>query len=264
MSTRHLLRLAGVTAAILLAGCKAFEVDNIQVALINMPTDEGQEGYVTSPTAVFIEGNGIGLSSTQVGQEGCVVANIGNSGSNSNFSYIEAGPSITASFDPPSGTLERTTVNGHAFYAMPAGISIPFVPGDVVTITIPGAPGGFPARQVTARTAEAFTAGPITLPTSTDADLPLTWTNVPDVTGSAMFYSIRYSTSGAIQDREIACVFRDDGTGVIGASLLSEFRASSNRTAIAQRGRISANRAGAIITHITSTFDVPVTLTDTP
>jgi hypothetical protein len=77
-----------------------------------------------------------------------------------------------------------------------------------------------------------------------------------------MFYSLRYSSTGTTQDREIACVFRDDGTGVIGSQVLTSFRTGSNRTGMAQRARITANRTGLIITHITSTFEVTLTLTD--
>jgi hypothetical protein len=258
------MRLARILAATLAtAACSALEVEPVQVALISVPTEVTDNGYTTSPFASFIQGTGIGLSSTQVGQEGCLVrSTTGSTGAN--FEYIDAGASLTARFAGPDVTLTKTTVEGREVYQLPAGASLAFTPGDMITFVIPGAPGGFPARQVSARTAEAFTAAPITLPTSLTEDLTVTWTGVPEVAGSAMFYSIRYSSPGNTSEREIACVFRDDGVGVIAAAMLTEFRQSSVREATAQRGRITSSRSGLVITHLTSLFEVPVTLTDVP
>lgn len=259
------MRFAGVLAfTLFLAACRSLEVERVQVALISVPSELTEEGYESMPFASFIEGTGIGLSSTTVGQEGCIDRATTASTGSPTFDYIDAGPSITARFSGPEATLTKRTVDSRTTYALPEGISLAFTPGEQITVTIPGAVDGFPARQVTARTAEAFTAAEITLPTSTTADLTVTWTPVPDISGSAMFYSIRYSSPGVSDEREIACVFRDDGTGVIGATMLTEFRQSSVRDAIAQRARITANRAGSVITHVTSTFGVPVTLTDVP
>ena len=93
--------------------------------------------------------------------------------------------------------------------------------------------------------------------------MAVTWSPAATVVvGSAMFYSFQYSTSGGIPDREIACVFQDDGTGVVGSATLTEYRTSSVRSATAQRGRITFNRVGGTITHVSSIFQVPVTLTD--
>jgi hypothetical protein len=263
MTSPRSLRLAGVlTTGLLAAACQSFEVEPVQVALISVPTEQTEAGYETSPSAFFIEGTGIGLSSTAVGQEGCIDRLLSLPGGVPNFEYIDAGTSITAHFDGPDVTLTKTSVDGRPTYTVPEGLELEFTPGEVITFTIPGAAGGFPARTVSARTAEVFTASPITLPTTTSDDLTVTWTPVPEATGSAMFYSIRYSSTGATQDREIACVFRDDGSGVIGANVLSAFRSSSNRSAFAQRGRITASRTGNAITHVTSTFQIPVVLTD--
>ena len=255
-------RLAGVVALTLVAAsCKSLEVEPVQVAILSVPTQQTENGYVTSPSAFFIEGTGLALSSTQVGQEGCIDQPI-RTGGNASFTYLDAGNPVTARFAGPEVSLTRTVDGNRTTYDLAEGLELPFTPGAIITFNIPGAAGGFPARSVAGRTAEAFTASAITLPTSPTEDLNLTWTPVPEAPGSAMFYSIRYSSIGSTQDREIACVFRDDGTGVIGSQVLANFRLGSNRTGIAQRARITANRTGLIITHITSTFEFPLTLTD--
>ena len=262
----HLQRLAGLAALTLAAAaCSPLEVEPIKVAVISVPTDDVGAGlYTTSPAAFFIQGTGIRLSSTVVGQEGCVTQPITSSGGTPNFEYIEAGDAITARFNGPTATLAKQAVSGRILYEL-ADEPLEFTPGQTISFTIPGAVRGFPERVVTARTAEAFVADPITLPTSTSEDLVVTWDPGVDGTGAAMFYSIRYSSSGATSlDTQIACVFRDDGSGVVPATLLTAFRDSSIRQAIAQRARVTAERVGDAVTHVTSTFEVPVTLTDVP
>jgi hypothetical protein len=259
------MRPASVLAfTLLLAACRSLEVEIVQVAIISVPTELTEQGYESKPFASFIEGSGIGLSSTVVGQEGCVVRATTAVPGSPGFDNIDGGPGITVRFSGPEATLTKRIVDSREIYALPEGVSMAFTPGEQITVTTPGAVDGFPARQLIARTAEAFTAAPITLPTSTTDDLTVTWTPVPDVSGSAMFYSIRYSSPGISDEREIACVFRDDGTGLIGSTMLTEFRLSSVRHAIAQRARVTASRAGSAIIHVTSTFEVPVTLTDVP
>jgi hypothetical protein len=254
-----------IAATIAVPACDSFEVEEIQVALLSVPTQEGDEGYLTSPSAVFIQGTGIGLSSSQVGQEGCVDRDFTGSGGTLNFEYLDAGASVVARFDGPQVTMPRSTAEGRITYDTPEGLELPFTPGQTITFDIPGAAGGFPRRLAAARTAEEFTAAAITLPTNTTDNLTVTWTGIPEVPGSAMFYSIKYSSSGSTSlDREIACVFRDDGSGIVAAALLEQFRQSSVRQATAQRGRITTNRSGPVITHVTSTFSVNVLLTDVP
>ena len=258
-------RLAGSATFILVAAsCSSLEVEPVQIALISVPTTRTEAGgFTTAPYASFIEGIGNGLSSTVVGQEGCVTrAYTGGSG-NQSFDYIDAGTAITARFDGPDGSLTKVVDGARIRYQLAAASALAFTPGQTITFQIPGAEGGFPARLVAARTAEAFTPSAITLPANTADDLTVTWTPVPEVAGSAMFYSIRYSSPGmTVVDREIACVFRDDGSGVITAAMFNEFRQASIRQAFAQRARITANRIGNVITHVTSTFETPIVLTD--
>ena len=261
----HLQRFAGLAALTLAAAaCSPLEVEPIKVAVISVPTDDlGGGVYTTSPAAFFIQGTGIRLSSTVVGQEGCVTQPITSPGPQ-NFDYIEAGDAITARFTGPTATLARQAVSDRILYEL-ADEPLEFTPGQMISFTIPGALRGFPERVITARTAEAFVADPITLPTSTSEDLVVTWDPGVEGTGAAMFYSIRYSSSGATSlDTQIACVFRDDGSAIVPATLLTAFRDASIRQAIAQRARVTAQRVGDAVTHVTSTFEVTVTLNDVP
>jgi hypothetical protein len=74
-----------------------------------------------------------------------------------------------------------------------------------------------------------------------------------------MFYSLRYAAPATTTlNREIACFFVDDGSAAIPFEVLFEFRESAVRNAQATRVRITANRVGNTVTHITSTFVAPV------
>ena len=262
MTTLRSLRpAAGVALMLLAAACDSFEPELRQVAVITVPTQVTDEGYTTTPTVSFFEGTGIRLSSTLVSVEGCVDREIQGSFPGTQVP-IDAGPEITVLLSGTQATLTPRVTNGRMMYQLPEGASIPFNPGALINLSIPGADNGFPERVVSARTAEAFTVGTVTLPASSAGDLALTWTPVPTFQGSAMFFSFRYfSTSATGFDREIACVFIDDGTGVVNAGVLSGFRGSEFREILAQRAVITANQVGSAITHVTSTFGVTVPMT---
>jgi hypothetical protein len=265
MSRSRLSLLAPFVAVALFSACRSLEVESTQVALISLPTGRSGDVYIATPTAFFIEGRGLSLASSVVGLEGCIVRNLTPQSNTQPFTYLDAGETVTAAFDDVSAALIKHTDGAQTTYALPPGQSMPFTPGENITITIPGAAGGFPARTVVAPTAEAFTPAPVTLPVSLTADMPVTWSPAATlIVGSAMFYSFQYATAGGIPDREIACVFEDDGASFVGSAALTEFRQSSVRSATAQRGRITFNRVGGAITHVTSTFQVAVVLTDTP
>jgi hypothetical protein len=151
-------------------------------------------------------------------------------------------------------------------YVLPEGTSIPFVPGDTVTVEIPGATGGLTAITAIGRTAEAFTAASLTVPTSSQTDMAVSWTaNAATVPGSAIFYSLRYSAPGTSSlNREIRCFFIDDGNAVVPAAVLIDFRVATAREAEATRVRVTANRVARTVTQITSTFSNPVTFNPAP
>ena len=265
--TRLLRPLALLSLAVLSGACDSFEVDQTQFGIIHVPTLAVEGVYTAEPTAFFFQGQGISLSTTEVGNEGCVSRAIGTTGGQA-FDYIDAGASISVNLSGTQAALTPQTDGQSVTYMLVGDEPISFDPGDVISVSIPGAPGGFPPRLVMARTVEVFTPGTVTLPVSTTENLNLTWANAPETSvfpGSAMFYSFRYGTEGASTfDREIACVFVDDGTGVVPAAELAAFRASTLRNIIAQRARITVERFGNSITHVTSTLSMPVQLLASP
>jgi hypothetical protein len=97
-------------------------------------------------------------------------------------------------------------------YKRSAGDEIPFTPGDSVVVAVPGAVGGYPAANIRAKTAEAFSAEDVVMPTGTNA-LQLRWTRASNATDVAMIVSLRFSPPGAsgTLTRQVICSFEDDG-----------------------------------------------------
>ena len=243
--------------------CDSLEVADSKFGIIFVPTERLADGtFVTTPSAFFFQASGVRLASTQVGAEGCIVQAIQPAGSDS-FQRIDAGDAVAVNVSGNDAVLNPYAAGAQVTYQLPEGEKIPFTPGDQITVSIPGAPGGFPARVVMVETVPAFTPAEVTLPAATTSDLTVTWTPASTSTTTAMFYSFRYaSENSSLIDQEIACVFADDGSGVVPASTLTGFRQSEPRMIIAQRARIVAERIGEAITHVTTTMSVPVELNE--
>jgi hypothetical protein len=247
------------------AGCRdILEVDPSDYAIINVETLKTGSTFAARPTGLFFRAAGIFLASSIVARDSCSVQGYPPDINSPALDYLDAGPSIVVKFNRPQtqGTLTPRTQAGVKSYVLPEGTSIAFVPGDTVTVEIPGATDGFVPTTAVARTAEAFTPAALTLPASRQADLPVSWTpGANAIPGSAMFYSLRYSApSTSVLNREIGCFFIDDGTAAVPFEVLFDFRDAAVREVRATRVRITANRVGDTVTHITSTFNSLVTL----
>ncbi len=265
--SRVLLLVALAASA---AGCRdILDAEKSNYAIINIETlKTGTTTYGARPTGLFFNGGGVLLSSSVVARDSCIVQRFPGDDENPQLDYLDAGPSVTVKFNRPQtqGVLTPRTQSGVDSYVMAEGTSIPFVPGDSVTVEIPGAAGGLEPTTAAARTAEVFTPSALTLPASNQSDMPVTWTpGATAVPGSAMFYSLRYAAAATTTlNREIGCFFVDDGSAAVPFEALFEFRESAVRDVRATRVRISANRVGKTVTHVTSTFVATVPLNPAP
>ena len=238
------------------AACQSFDVEDNQFAIIAVPIEVVEGGFETRPSAFFFEGRGVRLATTQVGNQGCIAQNLTQPPPDT-FEDIDAGDGIDVVIGTPEptdqGLLLPSGVGTRVLYELPVGDALAIQPGDRVTVTIPGAAGGFPPRVLSINTVTDFEPVPVTLPT-TGSDLEVRWAPGAPNSGTAMFYSFRYSTGGDLLDREIACVFADDGTGLVSATLLPPFAQASVRVIYAQRALITVERVENAITHFTSSL----------
>ena len=264
--TRVFVLLALVVSTL---GCRdIIQPEKSNYAIINVETLPTGSTFAALPTGLFFNAAGIFLSSSVVSQDSCIIQRYPPDIANPALDYLDAGSGVVVRFNRPQtqGTLTPRTQSGVRSYVLPEGTSIPFVPGDTVTVEIPGATGGLGQTTASARTAEAFTPAPLSLPASNQTDMPVSWTpGVTSIPGSAMFYSLRYSAPAtSTLNREIACFFVDDGSAAVPFEVLFDFRNATVRSARATRIRITANRIGNTVTHITSTFPAQVPVNAAP
>ena len=175
----------------------------------------GAGEYRTSPNAQFFRGSVSSVPDARLRTDSCFVVGDytpASSGTLTGVTYLDAGESITAAIGGVSTTVPRVSGSGTITYALGAGSSVGYRPGDSVVVTVPGVAGGFPTAGVRAKTAEPFTFDPIAPSTAT---IPLKWTAATDL-NSAMLVSLQYTPSGAgAKTQEIRCAFTDDGVDSI-------------------------------------------------
>ena len=126
------------------------------------------------------------------------------------------------------------------------------VPGDVATLSVPGDEGGFPAFDLSGKTAEAFTAGPVpTYP----SPRPITfeWTEA-ESEGSRMAITLQYFLNQ--QAEHVYCELVDDGTHTLPADWVDGYRAAGFKTAVFRRDRITTATEGSATLLLSSTFTV--------
>lgn len=151
---------------------------------------------------------------------------------------VSAGPYLTTQIGGRSDTLFQSSTLGLTAYQLLSVNAIPFVPGDTLTLQIPGETGGFPSATLKVRTAEDFTFDPIGRGTD-GQPLTITWTP-PREAGSLMTFSLRFNNTGTSTqaDTQIYCVFNDDGRGELSTALATLWRASAIESRSVQATRI--------------------------
>ena len=221
---------------------------------------DGGAGFVMAPEATFYGNVSLTVATPPV--DSCFIAPIAPAGTGTTvYVTLDAGPVIFTRIGARDDSLRPVVTGGQVSYRPGAGIRIPFVPGDSIQITVPGAPVGFPTAMMKTRTSEVFTHDPIAVP-ATVAPINLTWTPAPQP-GSSMIFSLRYANAQAAGEvnEQIYCGFVDDGSATIPANLTVGWVTSldGRRASRATRFRsttmlLESNRRFTYI----STFTLPV------
>ena len=171
--------------------------------------------------------------------------------------YLDAGPSISATVGGVARTLDRVpTAEGLAY--RPAS-RFSYNPGDSIVIEVAGVSGGYPGGTIRAKTAEAFSfPAELTIPGGSDA-IQLNWT-APQDTRSAMVVSLRYATltNPGVLTRNVLCTFVDDGVDSIPFRWYRNWAESPGlRTVVATRLRTNYVGVGDADLGVVSTYQVP-------
>ncbi|HYW30766.1 MAG TPA: hypothetical protein VE869_04600 [Gemmatimonas sp.] len=128
-------------------------------------------------------------------------------------------------------------------YALPSAGTFAYAKGDVATITIPGAAGGYPASNISVKLAEPVVPGVIAVPAPGEP-FSVRWNAVSDPT-SLVIISLRYGTGGAgsALSEQLYCTATDDGLFEIQASSLFNFQSSPVATRSLSITRFRSNQS---------------------
>ncbi len=203
--------------------------------------DDGAAGFLMAPEAAFYDQTE--LSYQPYLSDTCFVLDYIAPNDN-NFTTartLDAGEFIVTNVSGRTDSLAPVPNLAIRLYESMAPFGYPFVPGDTLTVTVPGATGGFPAAVVKVKTAEPFTHGPVGVPAANE-NLALTWTPAPSP-GTQITFSMRYAnnlSTGGLNE-QVFCSFVDDGTGTVRASYLDGWRTATNDLRDVRVVRVRAN-----------------------
>jgi len=253
-------RVSGVLAATLsVVGCEStLDVPSNQLTWGFIQTGAlAQTGgtYVTTPNGQFFVGNLSSIPDSRVKPDSCVELTI-TSQNPLQVTFLDAGAAITTQFGTRTDTLPRVSTSNGTSYQKSAPIS--FRPGDSLFVRIPGANGGFPAAEIRAKTAEAFTLDSLIIRPS-PAAVQLRWT--PAIDGnSSLVVEFRYSsTGGSTFNQLIRCAFVDDGADSVAFRVMQPWVGQNPNARNATYTRLRTNIVQILEgwLEVISTFSVP-------
>jgi len=217
-----------LVAALGLTGCvnDRFNAPRDRVGFISsLAFSTGGDTYATRPLGAFYRANGLAVNlgelETCVGVPYSIVPP-----TVATFPTVPAGQYLFTTLSGRSDTLFQTATLGLQTYQLLTVNAIPFVPGDTLTVEVPGDVSGFPGTTIRVRTAEPFEYNIPAAPTDNEP-MTLTWTPAP-APGSYMVASLRLNNTGTgtDPDAQIYCLFNDDGSGQVPAPLTTVWNAS--------------------------------------
>jgi hypothetical protein len=257
---RRLSYLPTVAATALLGACLDPEpLPESNYGIIGLTTIPLAADTILSPEAIFYRTGPLGLPTSRVADDQCQLADYPQpSGNTGRPRFLEAGDSVLVSTATDTTALfPIIDANGES-YVMSSGDRFPFHPGERVTITVPGKPGGFATSNISVLTAHGFTMGPIDPSPPASADLELTWSPAGD-DSTKILISLQYRDVGQGEPNEqIFCSLKDDGAATIRSFFVTRWRVATagSRRYEAARWRVAAKEVPDGVLLVVSAFEI--------
>jgi hypothetical protein len=226
--------------------------------VIGLTTVVTSTDTILSPEALFYRTGLLGLPTSRVTTDQCQIAAYPTSTQGTQLPrFLDAGDSVAVSTAATTKYLFPTVGADGEAYVLEVGDRFPFQPGENVTITVPGAAGGFANGTISVLTAQGFTLGPIDPSPAADEVLDLTWTPRGD-DSTKMLISLQYGVGQLQQNQQIFCSLVDDGAAEVSALLLSPWRNAStgSRRVEAARWRVAFGEVTGGVLLVVSAFEV--------
>ena len=259
---RHLQLFALVTPLALVACLDPDPVPESNYGIIGLTSVVTPVDTILSPEALFYRTGLLGLPTSRVSGDQCQVAAYPTPTQGSQLPrFLDAGDSVAVSTTTTTKYLfPQTSTNGES-YVLDVGERFPFQPGETVTITVPGAAGGFTNGTISVLTARGFTLGPISASPPANDPLPLTWTPAGD-DSTKMLISLQYGVGQVTANQQIFCSLVDDGASEVPAILLTQWRTAAvgSRKVEAARWRVAAKEVTGGVLLVVSAFEYEATI----
>jgi hypothetical protein len=254
---RNLLSAVGLPLA--LAACLDPDpVPESNYGVIGLTTVVTATDTILSPEALFYRTGLLGLPTSRVNSDQCQVAAYPTPTQGTQLPrFLDAGDSVAISTTTTTKYLfPVVSANGEA-YVLEEADRFPFRPGENVTITVPGAPGGFANGTISVLTARAFTLGPIEAAPPASTPLDLTWTPAGD-DSTKMLISLQYGVGQLAANQQIFCSLVDDGAAQVAPIYLTQWRTANtgSRKVEAARWRVAVKEVTGGVLLVVSAFEV--------
>jgi hypothetical protein len=256
---RALFRLPAVLAPIVLAAClEPDPVPESNYGVIGLNAVVTSTDTLLSPEALFYRSGLLGLPTSRLNDDACAIAVYPPQGGDGALPrFIDAGDSVAVSTASLTRYLFPTVDANRELYALPVDETLPFRPGEEVTITVPGAAGGFANGSISVLTAHGFTLDTVTSVPLADSTLELRWTPAGD-DSTKMLVQLRYGVGQIEPNQQIFCELVDDGEAEVPAVLVNQWRnaQTGSREVDAARWRVAAKQVTDGILLVVSAFEV--------
>jgi hypothetical protein len=255
---RHLVMPAAFALVILTACLDPDPVPESNYGLIGLTTVITESDTILSPEAIFWRTGPLGLPTSRINTDQCLVAPYPSDDAGQGAArFLDAGDSVAVSTGTATRYLFPRIEIDRELYQMRQDDTLQFRPGETVTVTVPGAPGGFANGTISVATARPFALGPINPSPPEGQDLDLTWTPAGD-DSTKILISLQYGLGGFQANRQIFCELVDDGVYKVPAILLTEWRSATtgSRSVKADRWRVALRQVTDGVLILISAFEV--------
>ena len=211
-----------------------------------------------SPEALFYRAGLLALPTSVVTTDQCQVAAYPTPSQGTQLPrFLDAGDSVAVSTATTSKYLFPTVGADGESYVLEQTDRFPFQPGESVTITVPGAAGGFANGTISVRSARGFTFGPIAPSPPAGEALDLTWSPAGD-DSTKMLISLQYGVDQIQPNQQIFCSLVDDGAAEVPSIYLTQWRtaATGSRKIEAARWRVAVREVTGGVLLVVSAFEV--------
>jgi hypothetical protein len=255
---RH-LRFPAVLATLTLGAC--LEPDPLpesNYGVIGLTTVPSVSDTILSPEAIFYRSRLLTLPTSVVTNDECDIAGFPlTPGEGPAPRFLGAGESVSISTATRTTELFPTIDANRELYVLESGDRFPFHPGEVLTITVPGEPGGFANGTLSIRTAPPFALGEIDLSPGPGETLDITWSPAGG-DSTKMLISLQYAVGESEANEQIFCELVDDGAASIPSALAARWAAATTgtRNVEAARWRVAIREVQDGVLVAVSAFEV--------